>query len=443
MSAVLKIILFFISINNTTSLFYYSIAFASKIPSEYDKNFEILKKDINEIGLKLIKAEIVHNSDVLSKDSIFVASKIAETNSKIITKNKNNELIAELTFKIPDSPMNIVVIMPLPHDYSKKDIVHFFISGMLSNNDFLKKTTVYKNKMCARFFPIGGIDNISGISMFAISDDLFVKSGLTFTKKDDAYKHKIYDYFLPLMMSIMKSFFPDTEDVAIDAMSLGFTKMWLAFSRFFTITNDYAIKNAITLLTKIKFIINWSGVVDPDIKYVTWMLKIPYPIWEIFYTDVKSVDEINAFKKNINLFLSDQKNLEYVLSLNKKETIEKMQDLNISLYDIAKISLTPPMIYSYNINDFVVDADSTLNLMYAKNGPIESLYSDMPDIIKARYMYLIQKYSFLSSNTDYYHNKIDGENFFNDAADNFNHSPDLNSIIHIFNIPYNNIFIVN
>ena len=101
------------------------------------------------------------------------------------------------------------------------------------------------------------------------------------------------------------------------------------------------------------------------------------------------------------------------------------------------------MIYSYNINDFVIDTDSTLNLMYAKNGPIESLYSDMPDIIKARYMYLIQKYSFVSSNSDYYHNKIDGENFFNDAADNFNHSPDLNSIIHIFNIPYNNILIVN
>jgi hypothetical protein len=443
MSSVLKIILFFIFINNTISLFYYSIAFASKIPSEYDKNFEILKKDTNQIGLKLIKAEIIHDNGLLSKDSIFLANKIAEKNSKIIAKNTNNELIAELTFKTPNSPMNIVVVMPLPNDNSKKDIIHFFMSGMLSNNDFLKKTTVYKNKMCARFFPIGGIDNISGISMFAISDDLLVKSGLTFTKKDDIYKYKIYDYFLPLMMSIMKSFFPSTEDVAINAMSLGFIKMWLAFSRFFTITNDYAIKNAITLLTKIKLIINWSGVVDPDIKYVTWMLKIPYPIWEIFYVDVKSVDEINTFKQNVNFFLSDKKNLEYVLSLNKKEAIDKMQDLNISLYDIAKISLTPPMIHSYNINDFVVDADNTINLIYAKNGPIDILYSDMPDIIKARYMYLIQKYSFISLKADYYHNKIYGENFFNDAADNFNHSPDLNSIMHMFNIPYNNIVIVN
>jgi hypothetical protein len=53
------------------------------------------------------------------------------------------------------------------------------------------------------------------------------------------------------------------------------------------------------------------------------MLKVPYPVWEFFYTDVKAIDEINVFKQNINLFLSDQKNLGYVLSLNKKETIDK------------------------------------------------------------------------------------------------------------------------
>ena len=88
---------------------------------------------------------------MLSKDSIFLANKIAEKNSKIIAKNTNNELKAELTFKTPNSPMNIVVVMPLPNDNSKKDIIHFFMSGMLSNNDFLKKLNCLKTKFWSNF----------------------------------------------------------------------------------------------------------------------------------------------------------------------------------------------------------------------------------------------------------------------------------------------------
>ena len=233
------------------------------------KNFDTLQQKLAQNGFEIKKITKLHDNPNTTNRAKKLAEQLQQKNKLVETKIIQDDIIYQIEITKPNIDTTMIFLLPITTN--KPDVVNFAIDGLLVNTFILKHTTVNTNNGTIRFLPASTIKNMVNISVVTkLNNDIFIKDGIAVNTKDDIIKTEKYMHFLQIMEIITEEMFPDTKNVYLNGMSLGFTKMSLILSQ--SKLDILSIK----FLLRLGIIINWSGAVSINHKYIG---KILYPVF--------------------------------------------------------------------------------------------------------------------------------------------------------------------
>ncbi len=392
--------------------------------------FENLRIELNEIGLQLTNVEQIYNGKKINDYSVDFAKNLQKKIPEINIKKYQNDVFYEIEITHPKIESKIIVIMPITAN--KHTVINFILDGGFVNDFILKYSAIKKDNGSARFFHNIATDNMINIAIMAKAKNKpFFKDGLMLNSKEEIEKTQRYAYFLPAMETIIEVFFPDVKNVYLNGMSLGFIKTSLALSQSF---NDHnMIPSVLKFLSRLGFIVNWSGAPVIEIDYCGTIFKPLFIAINAFLTDVESKKELFLFKENINIVLQNKNNVEKIISIADQKWIEKLRKLLNKEPNpdkiLARMLLLPPIISVYNNKDMILNGLEAMEYISKQNGLLDMFYSDFPEYIKNSYKTVIMKYSSLAIDSEYTSNGLE-------FADYINHNPDYNQLLNIFELQF-------